>query len=251
MRQDAVTLERFYGSALGKAATHVLSTKLTDLWGTANGLSVLGLGYAIPVIEAFGKGASRCVAGIPFDHGPVKWPASDRGNATVSVGDLRLPFPDGMFDRVIVLHGLEETGDPRAYLREIWRITAPEGRIVLAAANRAGLWSRATRTPFGQGRPWSRSQLMNLLSSGLFQVTASTNALFMPPVGIGVVTAAADGWETIGRIIAPGLGGVVLVEAVKRLYASPGGGAVAPATELIKAKGRAIPTNRREGIDES
>ena len=234
MRQDAVTLERFYGAPLGQAAARVLSGRLIDLWGEARGLSMLGLGFAIPVLDGFGTAPSRIIAAVPHEHGAVKWDYSGRGNATVAVGDERLPFPDGMFDRVIVLHGLEEAGNPRTYLREIWRVTAPEGRIVLAAANRAGLWSRATRTPFGQGRPWSRSQLMNLLSSGLFQVTASASALYMPPMQAGLVTSAAEGWETIGGLLAPGLGGVVLVEAVKRLYASPGGGAIAPVTEKVR-----------------
>ena len=132
MRQDAVTLERFYASPLGSAAARILSTKVIDLWGDANNLSLLGLGYALPVLDAFGVHPGRSVAAVPFDHGPVRWDPTGRGNATVSVGDLRLPFPDGMFDRVIVLHGLEETGDPRAYLREIWRVMAPEGRIILA-----------------------------------------------------------------------------------------------------------------------
>ena len=246
MRQDAVTLQRFYASALGLAAQRILCGKLTDLWGSARGLSMLGLGYAVPVLEGFADdGASRLVAAVPAEHGPVRWDYAGRGNAVVSVGDLRLPFPDGMFDRIIVLHGLEESGDPRAYLREIWRITAPEGRIVLAASNRAGLWARSTQTPFGHGRPWSRSQLLNLLSIGLFQVTASTSALYMPPIPAGVVTLAADGWEMMGRFLAPGLGGVVLVEAVKRLYAEPGGGATAPVTEKLRIA-RPVATNRRE-----
>ena len=245
MRQDAVTLERFYASALGAAASRVLSGKLTDLWGPANGFSLLGLGYALPVLGVFSETASRCIAAIPSGHGPAHWNCAGRGNATVSVGDNRLPFPDGLFDRVIVLHGLEEAGDPSAYLREIWRITAPEGRIVLAAANRAGVWSRATRTPFGHGRPWSRTQLISLLSTGLFQVTASTTALHMPPLATRLVTSAAEGWETIGGTLTPGFGGVVLVEAVKRLYARPGGGAVAPATERLRVPGRAKPASNR------
>ena len=245
MRQDAVTLQRFYSAPLGRAAARILSGKLMDLWGNSRGLSLLGLGYALPVLEAFNAAPSRIVAAVPYEHGPVHWDYSGRGNAAVSVGDVRLPFPDGMFDRVIVLHGLEETGDPRTYLREIWRVTAPEGRVVLAASNRSGLWSRATRTPFGQGRPWTRAQLMNLLSIGLFQVTASTNALYMPPIATGVVTSAAEGWEVMGRFMAPGLGGVVLVEAVKRLYASPGGGAAAPVTEKVRLT-RPAASNRRE-----
>lgn len=245
MRQDAVTLQRFYASPLGSAASRILSAKLIDLWGDANNLSLLGLGYALPVLDMFGDHPSRSVAAVPFDHGPVHWDPTGRGNAAVSVGDLRLPFPDGMFDRVIVLHGLEETGDPSAYLREVWRVMSPEGRIVLAASNRAGLWARATRTPFGQGRPWSRAQLMNLLSVGLFQVTASSSALYMPPVSTGIVTAAAEGWDAIGRLIAPGLGGVVLIEAVKRLYASPGGGAVAPVGERARIAKPATGSGRK------
>jgi len=246
MRQDAVTLERFYASALGRAAARVLSAKLTDLWGDAAGLSMLGLGYAIPALEAFAASPSRIIAAVPYEHGPVRWSAAGRGNASVAVGDPRLPFPDGLFDRVIVLHGLEETGDPRAYLREIWRVTAPEGRVVLAAANRAGLWARATQTPFGQGRPWTRSQLSNLLSGGLFQVTASSSALYMPPLSHGIVTSAAEGWEVIGRMFTPGFGGVVLIEAVKRLYAPPNGGAVAPVTERIRLARPAQAARREE-----
>ncbi|MFN7055168.1 methyltransferase domain-containing protein [Hyphomonas sp.] len=245
MRQDAVTLERFYGAPLGTAAARILSGKLTDLWGDCRGLSMLGLGYALPVLDAFAAGPARIVAAVPHEHGLVRWDYSGRGNSAVAVGDPRLPFPDGMFDRVIVLHGLEETGDPRLYMREIWRITAPEGRIVLAAANRAGLWSRATRTPFGQGRPWTRAQLANLLSIGLFQVTASSSALYMPPMDVKLVTAAAEGWEAIGRVLAPGLGGVVLVEAVKRLYAPPKGGAAAPVTDRIRLA-RPAPAARRD-----
>jgi SAM-dependent methyltransferase len=245
MRQDAVSLDRFYASPLGQAAATVLSGTLSDLWGEARGLSVLGIGYALPVLATFGDAPARLIAAVPYEHGPVYWDAPGRGNAAVAVGDLRLPFPDGLFDRVIILHGLEETGDPRAYLREVWRVMAPEGRLVLAAANRTGLWARATQTPFGQGRPWTRTQLINLLSAGVFQVTASSSALYVPPLPLGFVAASAEGWEVLGRALAPGLGGVVLVEAVKRLYAGPGGGTPSPVTEHWKPA-RPATANGRE-----
>ena len=51
--------------------------------------------------------------------------------------------------------------------------------------------------------------------------------------------------EVMGRMLAPGLGGVVLVEAVKRLYASPGGGATAPVTEKVRLA-RPVTGNGRE-----
>lgn len=246
MRQDAATLARFYASPLGQAAARVLSGKLTDLWGEVKGHTMLGLGYALPVLEAFGSAPRSVIAAVPYGHGEVRWPGQGRGNATVAVGDPRLPFPDGLFDRVIVLHGLEEAGEPRAYLREIWRVTAPEGRIVLAAANRAGLWARATSTPFGQGRPWTRSQLSALLAGGLFQVTASSSALYMPPLNQRFVSSAAEGWEVMGRAFTPGLGGVVLIEAVKRLYAPPNGGTAAPVTDRIRLARPARASRREE-----
>lgn len=234
MRQDAVSIQRFYAAPLGQAAAGVIAARVTDLWGEARGLSLLGLGYAMPVLDAFGEAPARRIAAVPLDHGRMSWSPSSRGNAVVAVDDLRLPFSDGLFDRTIVLHGLEETSDPRALVRELWRVTAPEGRLVLAAANRAGLWSRATQTPFGQGRPWTRAQLIHLLSSGLFQVTASSSALYMPPVNWGLVTAAAEGWERMGSVLTPGLGGVVLIEAVKRQYIEPGGGLGAVVTERVR-----------------
>jgi|TARA_R100001224_G_scaffold92468_1_gene61730 hypothetical protein len=86
---------------------------------------------------------------------------------------------------------------------------------------------------------------MNLLSIGLFQVTASSSALYMPPLATPLVASAAEGWEVMGRMLAPGLGGVVLVEAVKRLYASPGGGATAPVTEKVRLA-RPVTSNGRE-----
>lgn len=245
MRQDAVSIQRFYDSSLGRAAARVLSGKLYDLWGHPTGQSMLGVGYALPILEEFTGHTSHLVAAVHADHGPVSWNPNGRGNAAVTVGEDRLPFIDGQFDRVIVLHGLEECANPRTFLRELWRITAPEGRIVLSASNRSGLWARATKTPFGHGRPWSRPQLINLLSGGLFQVTASTSSLFMPPIQSPIVAAGAEGWETLGRYLLPGLGGVILVEAVKRLYADPGGGAVAPALEKARVV-RPVSTRTRE-----
>lgn len=236
MRQDSLSIERFYGSDLGQATARLLRGRICDLWPSVKGMDVLGFGFPQPVLEPFADDAQTCIAALPSSGGHVRWDPTNRGNATVSVPDFRLPFVDGLFHRAILLHGLEEAENPRALRREIWRVMAPEGRIVVAAANRRGLWARAERTPFGHGRPWTRRQLTGFLSDGLFQVTASSHALFMPPLDLGLFTSAAEGWERTGEWLAPGLGGVVLVEAVKRLYSEPGGGAVAPATVPARAR---------------
>ena len=240
MRQDAVSIDRFYAAPIGQAAARMVGTKIYDIWGDCAELSLLGLGFAQPVLSPFGGHARRCIAATPRDCGRTLWHADGtaRGNQTVSVDEYRLPFASGTFDRIILLHALEEAADPRALMREVWRVAAPEGRIIVAAANRRSLWAQAEATPFGHGRPWTRRQLVGFLSDGLFQVTASTYALHMPPLDWRLITSASDGWERIGHLLARGLGGVVLVEAVKRLYAETGSAAVAPVFVAKPARAR-------------
>ena len=58
---------------------------------------------------------------------------------------------------------LETAERVRPLLREMWRVLAPEGRLILVVPNRRGVWARLDKTPFGQGRPYSRRQLEALL----------------------------------------------------------------------------------------
>jgi hypothetical protein len=94
---------------------------------------------------------------------------------------------------------------------------------MVIAANRAGLWARADGTPFGHGRPYSRGQLGALLSEALFEPTASARALYAPPLDWPLIFALSEGFERAGRLLTPGSGGLVLMEAVKRLYAEAAG----------------------------
>lgn len=244
MRQDSVSIERFYNGPLGMCAGEVLAGRVRDLWSNVGRLSVLGVGYPMPLLEPFALEAARVAAVLPEGAGHVRWDPTGRGNASLIAPPARLPFNDNVFDRAVLLHALEEAEDPRLLVREVWRVLAPEGRIVVAAANRRGLWARAERTPFGHGRPWTLRQLSALLADCQFQMTASTHALYLPPIDAGIITAGAHGWERAGRLAAPALGGVVLVEAVKRLYVRPGGGAVAPALDTAKAPVGAAPAMR-------
>jgi hypothetical protein len=107
-------------------------------------------------------------------------------------------------------------------LREIWRVAAPEARILIIVAHRRGLWTRAEATPFGHGRSYTRTQLNRLLEDAMFAPQASARALFAPPIGWGVITSASDAWERIGRVAWSGFGGVLMIEAMKRIYIEPG-----------------------------
>jgi SAM-dependent methyltransferase len=219
MRVDVLALQRFYASPLGEAARRAAARRLMSLWPKTDGLDVLGLGYPTPYLGAFQAAARRVLALMPSEQGAEPWPAGGPVR-TALAEETRLPFMDAVFDRVLIVHGLEEAAAPHALLRELWRVMAPEGRLAVIAANRWSLWAQSGATPFGQGRPYSRTQLAMLLSDSMFEPVASSRALYAPPTPWTPLVRAADAFERVGELMWPAQGGLVLMEAVKRLYAT-------------------------------
>ena len=56
----------------------------------------------------------------------------------------------------------------------------------------------------------------------MFLPQASARAVYAPPINWGIISAAGDAWERMGRCAWSGLGGVLMIEAMKRLYIEPG-----------------------------
>jgi hypothetical protein len=84
--------------------------------------------------------------------------------------------------------------------------------------NRRGVWTRTDNTPFGHGRPYSRSQITQLLRQTWFTPTAWGEALFMPPVHGGWFLRSAMAWERVGAALSLPFAGVHIVEATKQVY---------------------------------
>lgn len=229
MRRSIEELRTFYGEPAGALARRLLARRLEDAWGEAAACDVLGVGYATPWLDAF-VGARRVVAAMPGGQGVELWPPAGR-NRTVLVDDRRLPFAAGSFDRILLVHALEEAEDAAGLLTEAVRALSPAGRIILIAAARGGLWSRVEATPFGHGRPFTRRQLERLVRGAGLEPTAWSQTLYVPPWG--PLLPLADGFEQVGRRILPGAAGVILLEATRQAYARVHpGGATAPAPAL-------------------
>lgn len=220
MRQSTATLEAFYNSRLGAAVGHRVRERVSDLWGACDRQSVLGIGYSLPVLQLWQSEQQTCLAAIPEDMHQRATP-SQAARRVVITPDHRLPFNDSEFDKIILMHALEEAEHPRHLMREAWRVLAPEGRMIVIVTNRRGVWSLNDGCAFGHGQPWTRGQLSQFLSDGLFQVTASSTAVFMPPVDWYLVTSASRLLERTGERLLPSFGGLILIEAVKRIYAEP------------------------------
>jgi len=217
MRASQSLLKQFYQSPLGEVARRMAQARIGALWPRSRGLDVLGFGYALPFVDGFMQ-ARRVALAVPCASAGE---AGGAGGRLVLTQEDRLPFPDALFDRVLVVHALEEAESLRASLRELWRVTAPEGRLMAIVANRRGLWARSEITPFGRGRSFSQSQLSEALENAMFLPQAWARALYAPPVDSSLVLNAADLWERAGEVAAPRFGGLLMVEAIKRLHAGP------------------------------
>ena len=203
MRRDVLELRQFYATPLGRAARTMVERKLAEAWGDAHGLDVLALGYATPFVAAFGDRARRVVAAMPAQQGVEVWPSDGKTLSTL-VAEEALPFANALFDRIFVIHGLEESPDPVGFLREVWRVLAPSGRAIIAVASRNGLWANTERTPFGHGRPYTRAQLAELMREAELEPSGWTRALYVPPVSW--MAGGAEGFEQTGSRLWPEIG---------------------------------------------
>src|ERR1700733_10383900 len=138
---DVVDLRDFYAHPLGTVARRLIGRGIRRLWTGNAGQCLLGVGYAIPYLGLFREEAERCLAFMPAAQGVVKWPSARPGLAAL-VDELEMPLPDSSIDRMLLVHALEMAHDPTALLREVWRVLAGGGRLLLIVPNRRGVWAR-------------------------------------------------------------------------------------------------------------
>ena len=232
MWTDVVELRNFYRSRIGGVARRAIRDHVRSCWGEVTGMSVLGIGYPTPYLGQFRAEAERVIAMMPARQGVIRWPG-EGGNLAALADEAELPLPDLSMDRVILVHALESSEQLRPMLREVWRVMADGARLVVVVPNRTGIWARLDRTPFGHGHPYSQSQLSRLLRDAMFNPVAARYGLFVPPSRRRVLHAAAPAWERIGGRWFPRLGGVLIAEATKLIYAATPVGAVSPRRRVL------------------
>lgn len=219
MWSDVIDLRDFYDSSLGQAARRMIRRRIRTIWPDSHDMRVLGLGFATPYLRPFREETERVIAVMPSSQGVLPWPPEGPGLVCLA-DETDLPLADRSIDRVLLVHALESTEQVRATLREIWRVLTDSGRLLVVTPNRRGIWARLEKTPFGQGRPYTPSQLSRLLRDNMYTPLQTASALFMPPFQSRFVLRSAPAWEQVGERWFPTFAGVLLVEAAKQIYAA-------------------------------
>ncbi|MGD0190482.1 MAG: methyltransferase domain-containing protein [Rhizomicrobium sp.] len=216
---DSRELVAFYDEPLGQITRRMIGRRVRIAWPDVRSLRILGYGFAMPYLRPFLSEAERIAAVLPVQDSSLTWPGEKQSIAFAE--EDALPFPDAMFDRIMIVHGLETAESVRPLLRQVWRVLTSGGRLLLIVPNRASLWAQVELSPFAQGRPYSRKQLDRLMRDCMFLPERWDSALFLPPIRTRRFMRSGVAWERIGRSVWPRLAGVHLLEASKSLYALP------------------------------
>lgn len=223
MRNTVDELASFYATRTGQRVAAAVRQKLQPHLLSRSTDRLLGLGYCPPFLSDLPGGRERTVLLMPARQGARCWP-ENAANLAAQGDLLAMPFADAFFDQVVLAHALEFIDPARHGLRELWRVLAPGGTVLIVVANRRGVWTHFETTPFGNGRPFGRRQLDALLVDAMFEPLSWNTALVMPPVrGLAPL-------ERVASWFWPEIGGILIVKARKRDGLAPIRGLKARAT---------------------
>jgi SAM-dependent methyltransferase len=217
MTSDVARLIGYYKSPLGRLSRALVREQVIGLAGDVRGKRIVGLGFASPYLRfALGK-AERVMAFMPARQGASAWPR-EGPSCTVLCDPLEMPLTDAAVDLTIAIHALEHVSDAEELMRELWRVTAPNGHLLLVVPRRRGIWAQRDNTPFGQGNPYSGGQLEKLLRDHSFVPEAWRDALFLPPLQSRWVLRYPRFFERFGRLFGPAMSGVICIRARKEAF---------------------------------
>ncbi|MCE8008485.1 methyltransferase domain-containing protein [Aestuariivita sp.] len=219
MHLDVQDLRNFYyRSTLGRAAQGILQSRLVEMWPDVKGQTVAGFGFAVPLLRPFLADARRVMALMPGPQGVMRWPAN-LPNVSVLMEETAWPIETGHVDRLVVMHGLETSEQPSLVLDECRRALGPGGKAVFIVPNRAGLWSRSDKTPFGFGRPYTLGQVENQLRKHHFAIERHMSVLYQVPSTRRFWMKSGPLMERMGQRIPTILaGGVFVIEVSKHVH---------------------------------
>ena len=136
-----------------------------------------------------------------------------------------LPLESDSIDTLIAHHSLEFTPNPHKVLREMQRVLAPQGHMLIIGFNPYSLMGlratvgRLVRNPLWQHRTVSRHRLIDWLHLLGCEVQDCRHVYGLPPIGRGklrTLLTQGDIWSTEHRLPT---GGLYVLHAIKQVSA--------------------------------
>ncbi|MBO1323784.1 class I SAM-dependent methyltransferase [Acetobacter sp. TBRC 12305] len=227
--------QSFYTTPQGLASVSQVADAMVRIWPGLGGLSVLGVGNAAPYLFRLGDSGTRRIAAWTAWDANTDMPPACPVPACIA-DECGLPFQDGEFDRLVLVHALGARANPLPVLREASRVMKDDGRLLLVIPSRLAGRARLRKTPFGADAAFTRGGVRQVLAAAMLRPERWDEALFLPVrpgagagrggvlpslmarLGGGSSTHRRLSVDRIGRIVCPGAGSLILVEAVRDVY---------------------------------
>lgn len=180
---------RFYDAPLVQRLTYrpVHEAVLGELRDGIGGRVLdVGCGTGLLTARILREATPRGIVGCDFSRGMLEEAARNHPELPLVRGDaLRLPFRDASFDAAVSTESFHWFPDPDAALRELGRVLAPKGRLLVALVNPRVEWlSRATRLGsrlLGEPLRWpTRRRLRSQLEAAGFRVEDQREVFRLP-----------------------------------------------------------------------
>lgn len=146
-----------------------------------------------------------------------------RHGSPLCAAPAALPLAAESVDLVGLLHVLEFEPQPDEVLREVHRVLTGEGHLVVTGFNPWSLWGlrqllrRSNDAPPWSGQFLSAGRVRDWLAMLDFELLRSETMFFRPPMAHQAALRRLQFMERWGQTCCPGLGGVFLLIARKRL----------------------------------
>ena len=223
MHHDVLDLRAFYyRTPLGRSAQRVLQEALRGLWPDTRGLTVVGFGFAVPLLRPFLADAAprpRADARPAGRHALARRRAQPlrprRGDPLADRGRHRRPAHRRPRARDL----RQPRGAPR---RDLARPRPGRPRRLHRPRTAPGSGRAATSPPSASAGPTASASSRRLLRSHRLAPERHAAALYAPPSHRKFLLQTAHFWERLGRRFEPRvIAGALLVEASKQVYARP------------------------------
>lgn len=228
--------DTFYSTPLGKVVRADLRKTIHHHWHNTKGQTVLGLGHTSYFLKPFTE--KNTVISLNFHHQGIMpfAPPPHHKNLSAQTADHALPLMSSEVDKILLVHGLENSLYMHDLLTESWRVLKGDGRILLAVPSRISMWSHSANTPLAYGKPFTLFQLKKLMQSHGFTPIWHQRLLQFPPFRQKWIVSLNKPMAKIIGGIMPSSGGLILMECKKEVYARipPGGGTKSPVTSRFR-----------------
>jgi SAM-dependent methyltransferase len=209
-------LHDWYSSPLGREVARLESGIVQRLLSNTFGYYLVQLGGTESFRDALTSSRIRHRISVPCG-----WSSGVEGTRIIAHA-AQLPLANDSIDAILLPHILDFTEDPHDVLGEVERVLIPEGRAVIVGFNAWSVWGlrRLFRSSRDQmpwcGRFHSSSQVEAWLVALGFAVETREYILFCPPLR-GMQGRWCGSLDSLGQRFWPGLGGVYVIRAVKRV----------------------------------